>query len=58
VTVVRDLGLRNDEELFEKIGLGERVAPFVARRLLPAEAGTPTDGGAGRLRSRAPRDWS
>jgi len=47
--VVRDLGLRNDEELFEKIGLGERVAPFVARRLLPGEAGAPADGGAGPL---------
>jgi (p)ppGpp synthase/HD superfamily hydrolase len=47
--VVRELGLRNEEEMFEKIGLGERVAPFVARRLLPAETGTPVDGGAGPL---------
>ncbi|MFT3906742.1 MAG: RelA/SpoT family protein [Steroidobacteraceae bacterium] len=30
--VVRDLG-----ELYEKIGLGERLAPLVARRLLPGE---------------------
>jgi (p)ppGpp synthase/HD superfamily hydrolase len=34
---VREFGLRNDEELYEKVGLGERIAPFVARRLLPAE---------------------
>jgi len=47
--VVRELGLRNEEELFEKVGLGERVAPFVARRLLPAEAGGPVDGAAGPL---------
>jgi len=47
--VVRDLGLRNEEELYEKIGLGERVAPFVARRLLPAEAGPQPDGAAGPL---------
>ena len=26
------------DELFEKIGLGERVAPFIARRLLPADS--------------------
>jgi (p)ppGpp synthase/HD superfamily hydrolase len=36
--VVRDFGLRSTEELYEKIGLGERIAPFVARRLLPGEA--------------------
>jgi len=46
---VRELGLRSEEELFEKIGLGERVAPFVARHLLPAEAGVPTDSSAGPL---------
>ncbi|MCM2310891.1 MAG: bifunctional (p)ppGpp synthetase/guanosine-3',5'-bis(diphosphate) 3'-pyrophosphohydrolase, partial [Steroidobacteraceae bacterium] len=47
--VVRDLGLRNEEELFEKIGLGERVAPFVARRLLPADSDALGDGAAGPL---------
>ena len=36
--VVRDLGMRGEDELYEKIGLGERVAPFIARRLLPADA--------------------
>jgi RelA/SpoT family (p)ppGpp synthetase len=45
--LVRDLGLRNDEELFEKIGLGERIAPFMARRLLPADAEGAADGAAG-----------
>jgi len=48
-TVIRDLGLKTREELFEKIGLGERVAPFVARRLLPADAGTASEGAAGPL---------
>jgi len=36
--VVRDLGLRNEDDLYERIGLGERVAPFIARRLLPDDA--------------------
>src|SRR5512137_963498 len=27
--VVRDLGLRNEDDLYERIGLGERVAPFI-----------------------------
>ena len=49
--VVRDLGLRNEEDLYERIGLGERVAPFIARRLLPDDAeATPERGG------RATRD--
>ena len=39
--VVKELNLRDAEELFEKIGLGERLAPLVARRLLPI----PDDGG-------------
>jgi len=47
--VVRGLGLRSEDELYEKIGLGERMAPLVARRLLPAEAGGPVDGAAGPL---------
>jgi RelA/SpoT family (p)ppGpp synthetase len=29
------LGLNNVEELYESVGLGERIAPLVARRLLP-----------------------
>ncbi|MFO1426923.1 MAG: bifunctional (p)ppGpp synthetase/guanosine-3',5'-bis(diphosphate) 3'-pyrophosphohydrolase [Steroidobacteraceae bacterium] len=30
-----ELGLHDRDELYEKIGLGERLAPLVARRLLP-----------------------
>jgi RelA/SpoT family (p)ppGpp synthetase len=48
-TVIRDLGLKTREELFEKIGLGERIAPFVARRLLPADADAAAEGAAGPL---------
>ena len=31
-----ELGLKDLDELYEKVGLGERLAPLVARRLLPA----------------------
>jgi len=34
--LVRELHLRDADELYEKIGLGERLAPLVARRLQPA----------------------
>jgi GTP diphosphokinase / guanosine-3',5'-bis(diphosphate) 3'-diphosphatase len=34
---VRDLGCKEPDELFEKVGLGERLAPLVARHLLPAD---------------------
>jgi guanosine-3',5'-bis(diphosphate) 3'-pyrophosphohydrolase len=37
-TIAADIGLRSAEELLEKIGLGERLAPLVARRVLPADA--------------------
>jgi len=37
--VVKELNLRDADELFEKIGLGERLAPLVARRLQPTDAG-------------------
>ncbi len=33
-----DLQLQDVTDLYEKIGLGERLAPLVARRLLPADA--------------------
>jgi (p)ppGpp synthase/HD superfamily hydrolase len=36
--VVAEMGLRTQDELYEKVGLGERVAPFIARRMLPADA--------------------
>ncbi len=35
-----ELGMKSAEDLFEKIGLGERLAPLIARRLLPAEEAT------------------
>jgi guanosine-3',5'-bis(diphosphate) 3'-pyrophosphohydrolase len=35
--VVKELNLRDADELYEKIGLGERLAPLVARRLQPQE---------------------
>src|SRR5688572_1048569 len=40
---IGELGMKDVDELYEKIGLGERLAPLVARRLLPvvsAEEGT------------------
>ena len=48
-TVVVELGLRTEDELYEKIGLGERVAPFIARRLLPADSEGVIEGVAGPL---------
>jgi RelA/SpoT family (p)ppGpp synthetase len=47
--VVREIGLKSPDDLFEKIGLGERVAPFIARRLLPPEIEALTEGSAGPL---------
>ena len=44
----KDLGCRDGNELFEKVGLGERLAPLVARHLLPAEHSNETGQGAGR----------
>jgi RelA/SpoT family (p)ppGpp synthetase len=38
--VVKELNLRDAEELYEKIGLGERLAPLVARRLQPLAVDT------------------
>src|SRR5919204_4933738 len=40
---VVELGMHDVDELYEKVGLGERLAPLVARRLLPA---APTEEGA------------
>ncbi|MGH8238309.1 MAG: bifunctional GTP diphosphokinase/guanosine-3',5'-bis pyrophosphate 3'-pyrophosphohydrolase, partial [Steroidobacteraceae bacterium] len=37
-SVATEFNLGSPEELFEQIGLGERLAPLVARRLLPADA--------------------
>ncbi|HEY1284056.1 MAG TPA: RelA/SpoT family protein [Steroidobacteraceae bacterium] len=41
---IGELGMKDVDELYEKVGLGERLAPLVARRLLPAT--TPDEGGA------------
>jgi GTP diphosphokinase / guanosine-3',5'-bis(diphosphate) 3'-diphosphatase len=38
---VAELGMKDVDELYERIGLGERLAPLVARRLLPAEPQEP-----------------
>lgn len=43
------LGCNNVEELYEQIGLGERMASLVARRLLPEEAGEAGGGQAAPL---------
>ena len=45
--VVKELKLKDAGELYEQIGLGERLAPLVARRLQPqsAEAGAATNSG-------------
>ncbi|HEY0767295.1 MAG TPA: bifunctional (p)ppGpp synthetase/guanosine-3',5'-bis(diphosphate) 3'-pyrophosphohydrolase [Steroidobacteraceae bacterium] len=36
-----ELGMKDLDELYEKIGLGERLAPLIARRLLPSAAAAP-----------------
>jgi RelA/SpoT family (p)ppGpp synthetase len=40
--VLGEFGMKDLDDLYEKIGLGERLAPLVARRLLPAP---PAQGG-------------
>ncbi len=42
--VLGELGMKDLDELYENIGLGERLAPLVARRLLP---GAQTSDGSG-----------
>jgi GTP pyrophosphokinase len=37
---IGELGMKDVDELYEKIGLGERLAPLVARRLLPTAPAT------------------
>ncbi len=41
-----ELGMSDADELFEKVGLGERLAPLIARRLGPAAPSTATPGSA------------
>ena len=47
--VVQDLGLKERDDLFERVGLGERMAPLVARRLLPEQPEETTEGSSGPL---------
>jgi GTP pyrophosphokinase len=47
--VVKELNLKDADELFEKIGLGERLAPLVARRLQPASDAEPHNASGGPL---------
>ena len=35
--MLNELGMKSPEDLYEKIGLGERLAPLIARRLLPVD---------------------
>ncbi len=42
-SVVEDLGLNNTAELFEQIGLGERLAPLSARMLIGTDEAGDTD---------------
>ncbi|HTV77879.1 MAG TPA: RelA/SpoT family protein [Steroidobacteraceae bacterium] len=35
-SAIGEFGMKDIDELFERIGMGERLAPLVARRLLPA----------------------
>ncbi|MGB5719227.1 MAG: bifunctional (p)ppGpp synthetase/guanosine-3',5'-bis(diphosphate) 3'-pyrophosphohydrolase [Woeseiaceae bacterium] len=48
-SVVEDLGLNNTAELFEQIGLGERLAPLSARMLIGTDEAGDTDGKAAHL---------
>jgi len=47
--VLSELGMKDADELYERIGLGERLAPLIARRLLPAPATATQSGDAGPL---------
>jgi len=35
--MLNELGMKTADDLYEKLGLGERLAPLIARRLLPAD---------------------
>ena len=54
-----ELGLNNNTELFEQIGLGERLAPLTARFLLGDQRGGLSEPATQpALSSRAPKAWS
>jgi len=42
-TLLQEFSLKSSAELFEQIGLGERLAPLVARRLVPEDVGLAAD---------------
>jgi RelA/SpoT family (p)ppGpp synthetase len=42
-SAIGEFGMKDLDELFERIGMGERLAPLVARRLLPAGPQEPGD---------------
>ncbi|RYD94929.1 MAG: bifunctional (p)ppGpp synthetase/guanosine-3',5'-bis(diphosphate) 3'-pyrophosphohydrolase, partial [Sphingomonadales bacterium] len=44
-STVQELGLKDRDDLLERVGLGERLAPLVARRLLPGTADSQSNGG-------------
>jgi GTP diphosphokinase / guanosine-3',5'-bis(diphosphate) 3'-diphosphatase len=44
--VVKELNLKDADELYEKVGLGERLAPLVARHLQPARDGQESPAGS------------
>ena len=48
-TALAEFGLHTLDELYEKIGLGERLAPLVARRLLPGDQSQSSGGQAAPL---------
>jgi guanosine-3',5'-bis(diphosphate) 3'-pyrophosphohydrolase len=43
-SALSEFGLKDPDELFERVGLGERLAPLVARRLLPDERADVSNG--------------
>jgi guanosine-3',5'-bis(diphosphate) 3'-pyrophosphohydrolase len=43
-SALTEFGLENADQLYEKVGLGERLAPLVARRLLPLDHVDPSTG--------------
>jgi guanosine-3',5'-bis(diphosphate) 3'-pyrophosphohydrolase len=45
-SALNEFGLKEVDELYEKVGLGERLAPLVARRLLPGEHADVANGAA------------
>ena len=49
-----ELGMADADELFEKVGLGERLAPLIARRLGPAASSVAAEGTDGAANDTAP----